>query len=77
MKLTGLLSVAIFKCTDQKTPLKTDRDGRLTFFPLAVVLFPIGIGERSSGQSHVTPGSRHTNSTSKHLYVQPFWQSYV
>lgn len=27
----------------------------LAFFPLAVVLFPAGVGERSSGQSHVTP----------------------
>lgn len=29
--------------------------GGLAFFPLAVVLFPTGVGERSSGQSHVTP----------------------
>lgn len=29
--------------------------GDLAFFPLAVVLFPTGVGERSSGQSHVTP----------------------
>lgn len=27
----------------------------LAFLPLAVVLFPAGVGERSSGQSHVTP----------------------
>lgn len=29
--------------------------GGLAFFPLAVVLFPTSVGERSSGQSHVTP----------------------
>lgn len=36
----------------------------LTFFPLAVVLFSTGVGERSSGQSHVNSGSRHTSSVS-------------
>lgn len=30
----------------------------LTFFPLAVVLFPTGVGERSSGQSHVNSGQK-------------------
>lgn len=29
--------------------------GGLAFFPLAVVLFPTGVGERSSGQSHLPP----------------------
>lgn len=38
-----------------QTLFKTEKYGCLAFFPLAVVLFPTGVGERSSGQSHVTP----------------------
>lgn len=40
---------------DESFQHRTVGRGALAFFPLAVVLFPTGVGERSSGQSHVTP----------------------
>lgn len=48
--------------------------GGLAFFPLAVVLLPTGVGERSSGQSHVTPVFTTQAETLATAHIFVFWQ---